>query len=183
MSKLKIAKKNLTVFCSSKYNLDNFYYIETEKFIKKINPDIFSIVYGGGKSGIMGSVRNSWLENSGTIISSNIFRFVDPDIADDYVFENLIDRQKKLIELADGFIVLPGGYGTHFEALEAITKNDIGESSKPIFILNLNGFFNNMICQIEWLTKEGFVTRGFDKLNVFVDSDSTKLAEKINNYF
>ena len=67
--------------------------------------------------------------------------------------------------------------------MEVITKNDIGEASKPIFILNTNGIFNNFINQINVLIEEKFITRNFDKLNVFVESEPEKLVSKINNYF
>jgi uncharacterized protein (TIGR00730 family) len=175
-------KKNLTVFCSSKQNLDPSYYSLTYQFIKSLNPQKFNIVYGGGSSGLMGTVRSAWLESYGTIISSNITKFVEPEFPDDYVFDNIIDRQKKLIDLADGYLVLPGGYGTHYETLEAITKNDIGDISKPVFILNINGFFDHMIQQIDWLVKEGFVTRSLSKLNVFVEYDLDLLRERINSF-
>lgn len=177
------SKNNLTVFCSSKQNLNPIYYSQVEKLIKLLNPSDYNIVYGGGSTGIMGTTRKSWLDIGGTIISSNIYRFVEPNIIDDYLFDNIIDRQKKLVELGDGYLVFAGGYGTHYETLEVITKNDIGEASKPIFILNTNGIFDNFIYQINKLVNEGFITRNLNKLNVFVESDPEKLINIINNYF
>lgn len=183
MRKIKNKKINLSTFCSSKSNLDSKYYLQTHQLISNLNPLKFNIVYGGGSIGIMGTVRKSWLEVGGTIISSNIIKFVEPDITDDYLFDNIIDRQKKLVDLGDGYLVFPGGYGTHYETLEVITKNDIGEASKPVFILNINGVFDNFIAQINLLIKEKFITRDFTKLNIFVESEPEKLIERINNYF
>ena len=177
-------KVNLTVFCSSKQNLNPNYYLEVNKAIGLLEPDKFNIVYGGGTGGIMGTVRDTWVsKKSGTIISSNIWKFVEPNIMDDYLFDNIIDRQKKLVELGHGYLVFPGGYGTHYETLEVITKNDIGEASKPIFILNTNGIFDGLIDHINKLISEGFITRDFAKLNIFVESEPTVLIEKINKYF
>lgn len=176
-------KTNLSVFCSSKSNINPIYYSQTHNLISQLNPSRFNIVYGGGTGGIMGTVRNSWLEVCGTIISSNIIRFVEHGIPDDYLFDNVIDRQKKLVELGDGYLVFPGGYGTHYETLEVITKNDIGEASKPVFILNTNGIFDNFITQIDLLIREKFITRDFAKLNIFVESDPDKLVKIINNFF
>lgn len=176
-------KKNLTVFCSSKQNLNNLYYLQAEKLIKQLNPSKYNIVYGGGSIGLMGIVRKTWIESSGTIISSNIYRFVESEINDNYLFDNIIDRQKKLVELGDGYLILPGGYGTHYETLEVITKNDIGEANKPIFILNTNGIFDNFINQINFLIKEKFITRNFNKLNVYIDDNPNNLVKKINCYF
>lgn len=64
-----------------------------------------------------------------------------------------------------------------------ITKNDVGESSKPIFILNTNGIFDNFILQMNKLIEEGFITRDFKKLNIFVESEPEKLIMKINDFF
>ena len=178
-----VEKINLTVFCSSKQNLNPIYYSQVEQLIVKLDSNKFNIVYGGGTGGIMGCVRKTWLNKSGTIISSNITKFAEPGIPDDYVFSNIIDRQKKLVELGDGYLVFPGGYGTHYETLEVITKNDIGEAFKPIFILNTNGVFDNLINQIDKLIQEKFITRDFEKLNVYVESSIDKLLEHIDEIF
>lgn len=178
-------KINLTVFCSSKSGLEQIYYLEVEKTIKLLDSYYYNIVYGGGSGGIMGFVRNIWINKNipGTIISSNIKKFTEPDIIDDYLFDNIIDRQKKLVELGDGYLIFPGGYGTHYETLEVITKNDIGEESKPIFILNTNGIFDCFIKHIDKLIEEGFITRNFSKLNIFVESKPDELVKKINYFF
>ena len=127
---------NLTVFCSSKDNLNNDLHLEIQKFIKLLDVNKFNIVYGGGTCGLMGTVRKTFIESNGKIISSNVTKFVEPDIEDDYIFDNINERQRKLIELGDAYLILPGGYGTLSEMLEVMTKNDIGECSKPIFIFN-----------------------------------------------
>lgn len=176
-------KINLTVFCSSKQNLNSMYYSETKKVIRLISPSKYNIVYGGGSIGIMGVVRSSWLEIGGKIISSNVQKFAEPNIVDDYMYDNIIDRQKKLVEIGDGYLIFPGGYGTNYELLEVITKNDVGESFKPIFILNTNGIFNNFICHIKKLIEEGFITKDFNKLNIFVETEPIKIANRINQFF
>lgn len=178
-----VKKINLTTFCSSKSNLNPIYYLMTSNLISNLDTSKYNIVYGGGSTGIMGVVRNSWLQVGGTIISSNVYKFVESGIIDDYLFDNIIDRQKKLVELGDGYLVFPGGYGTHYETLEVITKNDVGEASKPVFILNTNGIFDNFISQINLLIEEKFITRDFAKLNIFVESEPQLLLEKINEFF
>jgi len=179
----EIKKINLSTFCSSKSNLNSKYYLQTHQLVSNLDPSRYNIVYGGGTVGIMGTVRKSWLEVGGTIISSNVNCFVEPGITDDYLFDNIIDRQKKLVDLGDGYLVFPGGYGTHYEMLEVITKNDIGEASKPVFILNIDGIFDNFVTQINLLISEGFITRNFAKLNIFIESEPEKLIIKINDFF
>ena len=174
---------NLTVFCSSKDNLDPKFYSQTEMFIKLLNPNKFNIVYGGGTCGLMGTVRKTFINVGGKVISSNVNRFVEPEITDDYVFDNIDERQKKMIELGNAFVVLPGGYGTHFEMLEVMTKNDIGESSKPIFIFNCCNIFDNLINLINNLKSNGLITRDFNYIKVKTSSNPEELANLINNSF
>jgi uncharacterized protein (TIGR00730 family) len=180
---------NLTVFCSSKNNLDLKYYLESEYLIKSLDVNKFNIAYGGGVSGLMGTVRRTFTNAGGKVISSNVSRFVELDkqspdyiYVDDYVFDNIDERQQKLIALGDAYLILPGGYGTHFEMLEVMTKNDIGEESKPIFIFNLNGIFDNLIKLVDNLIAERFITRDFKKIKVFVAENPLELADLINNY-
>ncbi len=171
---------NLTIFCSSKNNLQPVYYEQVNKLIDLLDTNKITLVYGGGTNGLMGTVRSNWKKRTGKIITSNMYKFAEPGIPDDYLFDTIDDRQKKLVELGDGYLVLPGGYGTHFEALEVMTKNDIGDASKPIFILNINGIFDGLIKHIDRLIEEGFITRDFKKIRVFISHDVNELAELIN---
>ena len=172
--------KRLTIFCSSKNNLNPIYYNQTKELINLINPNKISIVYGGGTTGLMGIVRNTFLNNNGFIITSNLDKFVEIGIYDDHVFDNLGDRQKKLIELGDAYLILPGGYGTHFEMLEAMTNNDVGMANKPIYIFNCNNIFDNIINQITKLNEDGFITKDLNKINTHIYSNIEELANLIN---
>jgi uncharacterized protein (TIGR00730 family) len=186
---------NLTVFCSSKDNLDDDFHLEIEKIIKLLDVNKFNIIYGGGTCGLMGTVRKTFIESGasqtkfepqgkacGKIISSNVTKFVEPDIIDDYVFNNIYERQRKLIELGDAYLILPGGYGTHSEMLEVMTKNDIGECSKPIFIFNCLNIFDNLLNLLNDLKFNGLITRDFNYIKVKISSDPVDLADIINNY-
>ena len=212
---------NLTVFCSSKDNLDNKLHLEIQNFIKLLDVNKFNIVYGGGTCGLMGTVRKTFIKSGasfnkvnslgkagefqtkfepqgfagefqtkfepqgfagGKIISSNVNKFVEPDIEDDYIFDNINERQRKLIELGDAYLILPGGYGTLSEMLEVMTKNDIGECSKPIFIFNCSNIFDNLINLLNDLKFNGLITRDFNKIKVIINSNPNELADIINNY-
>lgn len=175
--------KKLTVFCSSKNNLNSIYYDQCKKLISSLDDKKISIVYGGGTNGLMGTVRNTFLEKNGNLITSNLDKFVQSGVYDDYVFDNLDDRQKKLIELGDGYLILPGGYGTHFEMLETMTNNDIGSSNKPIFIFNCNNIFDNLLHQLNVLMNEGFITKNLNNINTHIISDPDNMADTINQFF
>lgn len=160
--------KTLTIFCSGKTGIKQEYIDVTKKLMESLDRTKFRIAYGGGNVGLMGVVRDSF---KGEIITSNIHKFVVPGYPDNYVFDNITERQSKLIEIGDAFLLLPGGFGSIYECLEVITKNQIGEISKPVYIFNYNHVYDNLIKLFEDLIKEGFIKHDLDwyKIRVFSD--------------
>jgi uncharacterized protein (TIGR00730 family) len=174
-------KNTITFFCSGKTNLKEEYNENITKLIKKIDINKTSIAYGGGRVGLMGIVRDTFIAMNGTIISSNMRIFKEEDIEDDYLFDNIDQRQKKLVELGDAYVILPGGFGTLFELFEVITKNQIGEASKPIFIYNYNNVYDNLVLLIEKLIEEKFIKNNFANYKIEFFTNYDDLAERINN--
>jgi len=168
----------LTIFCSSKENLNNIYYDNANILLNNINNNI-TIVYGGGQKGIMGCIKKSF---KGNIITSNLYKFQDKYDKDDYIYDTISLRQNKLITLGDCYLILPSSYGTHFEALEVITNNDINECNKKIFILNINNIFDDFLIYLKSLYTKNFISRELESLNVIIESDPIKLASIINNF-
>jgi len=112
----------------------------------------------------MGLVSNF----KGNVISSNITKFVESSMPDEYVFDHIRDRQKKLIDLADMFIILPGGYGTFYELMEILSLNNLGVSNKPIVIYNIENFFDEFINFLDNLWKKGFLSKKINQFNVYI---------------
>jgi predicted Rossmann-fold nucleotide-binding protein len=139
-------KKTITCFCSSKNNISHIY------------------------------VKNYKENICGKVISSNLEKFAEKDLFDDYLFTSIDDRQKKMIELGDIYLVLPGGYGTLFEALEVMTKNDISETNKPIYMLNTNNVYSHMFDHINHMIDQGFITRDLNKINMIIDNNPENIA-------
>lgn len=169
--------KNLTIFCSSKNGLKEDYIQITRDLIRKIDICKYTIVYGGSSIGLMGEVRNTFINNGGKIISSNLQRFVENDENDDYIFDYISDRQSKLIDLADILLLLPGGFGSMYECLETITKNQICEISKPIIIFNYNHIYDHFLKQIIVLQEEGFIKNTLESYNVVVFTNIDDIIE------
>lgn len=172
--------KNLSVFCSGKNNLQKKYVDVSNDLISLIDEKKYRIVYGGGTSGLMGEVRKKFLEKGGTIITSNLVRFEESEIPDTFIFDKISDRQQKLMELGDIFLVLPGGIGTIFEAIQVLTSNYIGEFSKEIILLNYNNLYDNLIRQMDVLQEEGFLKYSLGDLRMKVFDDYKKLAYYLN---
>lgn len=170
-------KTTITIFCSSKQNLNNVYKLNVRNVIEQLDTQKYTLAYGGGTIGLMGLVRECW---QGNLVTSNMTKFVEDGIEDTFVFDNIIDRQKKLVEVGDCYLIFPGGYGTHYEMLEVITKNDVKEANKPIFIFNVNNIFDDFILHIKKLILEGFISHSFDTLQIYVENNPADLIKKID---
>jgi uncharacterized protein (TIGR00730 family) len=172
---------NLTIFCSGKHDLKPEYVEATQNLISRIDTEKYRITYGGGSIGLMGTVRDTFKNRGGTIITSNLKQFLEGD-GDDYVFDNISDRQSKLIELADLMLVLMGGFGTMYECLEAITKNQIREISKKVVIFNFNHIYDHLLAQIAVLQKEGFIKNSLDEYNIVVLTTVNEVVEYLDKF-
>ena len=172
--------KTLTIFCSGKTGIKQEYIQIVQKFVNTLDKSKIRIAYGGGNVGLMGVVRDAYDKRGGKVVTSNIHQFVVDGYPDDYLFDNITDRQRKLVELGDMFLALPGGFGTVYELLEVITKNQIGEMSKPVFVFNYNGIYDNFRGFVNDLIREGFVKHEIDWYKLKFFSDPVELANAIN---
>jgi len=171
-------KINITIFAASSDNINKEYFKKSEELISKLNElkNKINVVYGGGKKGLMGEIS----KYKGNLISSNMKQFVDPSMNDEYLFDNITDRQQKLVDLGDAYIILPGGYGTHYELLQVLTLNDIGVSKKPIIFYNINHFFDEFINYFEDISKKRFTAHNLKELNSHFFDTPDQVIQFIN---
>jgi uncharacterized protein (TIGR00730 family) len=173
-------KINITIFASSKKEVNKEYFEKTRELITKLNEikDDINVIYGGGESGLMGEIS----KYKGNLISSNLKKFVNSNTTDEYVFENINDRQEKLIELGDVYIILPGGYGTHYELLEVMTLNDIKVFNKPIIFYNINHFFDKFINYLQDITNSKFIENDLNEINSHMFYTPDEVVQFIKEY-
>jgi len=119
------------------------------------------LVYGGGHVGLMGMIADAALAADGEVVGVITERLVRAEVAHDRltrleVVPTMHDRKARLSELADGFIVLPGGFGTVDEFAEALTWNQLGLIAKPVVLLDVDGYWAPMF---EWMCNS--VAAGF----------------------
>jgi uncharacterized protein (TIGR00730 family) len=173
--------KKVGIFCSGKTDMKEEYVSIVSNILQKIDKEKVALVYGGGHVGLMGLIRDVY---KGKVISSNLTKFIcnSENIQDDFVFEKISDRQSKLIDLSDMFIVFPGGFGTMYECLEVITKNQIGEHFKKIIIFNYKGLYNHLYEQFKLLNEEGFIKNPLYHYNIvfLTENDTDLLLNYIN---
>ncbi len=120
------------------------------------------LIYGGGKTGLMGAVAEGALAAGGEVIGVIIPSMNTPALAHDgltrmEVPPDMHARKARMHELADGFIALPGGYGTFDELFETITWSQIGHHQKPIGLLNTRNYYAPLLAAIDHAVSEGFV--------------------------
>ncbi len=134
-----------------------------------------SLVYGGGNNGLMGILSEAVHTGGGRIIGVIPRRLKDLGFAYKNADEMLVTdgmRERKAImeERADGFIGLPGGFGTLEEMLEIVTLKQLEMHDKPIVFLNVNGYFDGLLLQFEKGFKELFIGEEFRSLYYVTDS-------------
>jgi uncharacterized protein (TIGR00730 family) len=120
------------------------------------------IVYGGGTVGMMGALADAALAAGGEVIGvipqSLVAReLVHPGVRDLRVTEDLQTRKAVMVELADAFIALPGGFGTLDELFELITWRQLGFQTRPVGLLNCRGYFDQLLAFLDTAVTEGFL--------------------------
>lgn len=122
----------------------------------------YSLVYGGGGKGLMGTIANRFIQRNSSVIGVRPKMLIENEETHSNITElievnTMQERKSKLVELSDLFIALPGGIGTLDEIIETFTLNKIGFISKKSGILNTNGFYNDLLNQIKKMTSYGFL--------------------------
>jgi len=153
-----------------------------EIFVKR---DI-TLVYGAAKIGIMGTIAKTMLDGKGSVIGI-IPQFlkkkevVHLGLTELITTHNMHERKLKMQEVSDGFIALPGGFGTLEELFEIITWLQLGLHAKPIGLLNINGFYDDLLGMLETMVKKGFVSMDNYEL-LLVDTSIDNLLEKMEAF-
>ena len=153
---------SLAVFCGSKNGIDEIYRQHAQQLGKLMAGNNIKMIYGGGRNGIMGMVADAVMKHNGKVTGIIPHVLVEWEHQHDGITELIIAddmhvRKKKMYELCDAAIILPGGFGTLDELFEMLTWNQLSIHDKRIFILNSDGFFDHLIAHIDRLEKHGFL--------------------------
>ena len=187
--------KTVCLFCASMDGIDSNYKKEAEKIGNILLKHNYSLLYGGGILGLMGVAAKSAYNKGVKIISVFPEYLDDPDIIfSEYQkvikTRNIIDRKKKMIQLSEIFVCLPGGIGTLDEITEVLSSAALGEHTKPIFLINTNDFWNPFVNLLNHMDKNKFIRTNADKNikfssleNLFVVNNLEELSlhEKFNS--
>ena len=179
-------KKNICVFCSSSDVLNKVYFDAAVKLGKLIAANKDTLLFGGANVGLMRKLAHTVKEQGGKLTGVIPQRIKDNNLACEIVDELIVtptmhSRKEKLEELADVFIALPGGFGTLEELSEVLTLKHLAYHNKPVIILNINGFYDNLLNFYDTIYNEKFAKKDYKKYYK-VASQPEEVYTFINNY-
>jgi uncharacterized protein (TIGR00730 family) len=177
---------SISVFCGSSEGNDPEIVAQAYELGKHLATSNIALVYGAAKIGIMGKVAQGAIDNKGKTVGIipkflRIKEIVNNELTELIVTQNMHDRKILMYEKSDGFMIIPGGFGTMDEFFEITTWGQLGLHTKPIGILNINGYYNALISQCKMMVKRGFLKQ--ENLDaVVIDTTMNGLLEKMENY-
>lgn len=144
------------------------------------------LIYGGGKTGLMGAIANGVLEAGGEVTgvittSMNTDSLAHGGLTLMEVSPDMHARKARMYELADGFIAMPGGFGTMDELFETLTWSQIGNHQKPIGLLNVNNYYIPLLAVMDHAVNEGFIFHEHRNA-LFCKSAPDKLLDAMAGY-
>ena len=178
--------KKIVVFCGSSLGFNSDYKnaaIELGNYFSKNN---ISLVYGGGKIGMMGILADTILKQSGEVIGviPKLLKkeeVIHTGVSKMIVTKTMSERKVIMSKIVDAYITLPGGFGTLDELFEALTLNQLHIEQKPVAILNTNGFFDPLLQQLDVMVKEGYLKKQNREM-LLIDTTVNGLMQQIKNY-
>ena len=166
---------SLCVFCGSKNGDDPAYENSARRLGELMADRSVTLIYGGGRIGLMGVIADTILSGGGKVIGIIPEFLKDMEVGNNYVTEQIVtnsmhERKKRMFELSDGFVVLPGGLGTLDETLEIITWKQLRLHSKPIVVLNTGGYWSPLTDLVRSTINGGFAHPAVSELYTMVNS-------------
>ena len=173
---------SIAIFCGSAFGSDPIFTEIAKQVGETLAKQGKTLVYGGGRSGLMGIVADSALAAGGQVIGVIPQNLVDAELAHSdltelYVVKDMHERKTKMSELSDGFIALPGGAGTWEEIFEQWTWAQLGIHLKPCAFLNVEGFYDDLFKFIQLSTNKGFTKARFTDALICSDSIDAIVAQ------
>ena len=178
--------KKVVVFCGSSVGFNSVYKEAAIALGNYFATNNIAMVYGGGKIGMMGVIADTILAQKGEVIGVipkllEKEEVVHREVTELIITKKMSDRKVIMSKLIDGYITLPGGFGTLDELFEALTLNQLHIEQKPVGLLNVNGFFDYTLKQLDLMVTEGYLKQ-YNRDLLLVDTTVNGLMEQMLNY-
>ena len=178
--------KKIVVFCGSSLGFSPIYKEAAVTLGNYFVENKIGLVYGGGKIGMMGMLADTILAQNGEVIGVipkllEKEEVVHAGVEEMIVCKKMSERKVIMSKLVDGYITLPGGFGTLDELFEALTLGQLQIEQKPISLLNVNGFFDAVLLQLDKMVEEGYLKTAGRNL-LLVATSVKELMQKMDAY-
>ncbi|KJH69494.1 LOG family protein [Aliterella atlantica] len=178
--------KSVCVFCGSSMGLKPTYQLAAQAMGKVLAQQGIELVYGGGNVGLMGEIADAVLAAGGKVTGVMPKSLVAKEIAHTgltklHIVKSMHERKALMSDLSDAFVALPGGYGTLDEFCEMLTWTQLGLQQKPCGLLNVDGYYDNLIAMFDRAVSEQFLRQENRQL-VLEERDPVRLLDLLANY-
>jgi uncharacterized protein (TIGR00730 family) len=178
--------KSICVFCGANFNGDPLLGDAIDQLAEIMANQNIALIYGGGKVGVMGMMADAILNKGGSVEGVLPKFLMDKEIARVgltklHIVETMHERKQLMGDLCDGFITLPGGLGTMEEFFEVLTWLQLGLHSKPVGILNVNGYYDLLLKQLDVMVEQRFL-KPVNRELVLSANDPIELVDMMNNF-
>ena len=176
----------ICVYCGSNSGSRPDYAIAANALAAELYRRGFGLVYGGADKGIMGEIANAMLAKGGEVIGVIPEALMQKEIAHQHltaqhVVTSMHERKARMAELSDGFIALPGGFGTLEEIVEILTWGQLQFHAKPCGLLNVDGYFDHLLAYLDHAVAEGFL-RAENRRMMLCDETPQGLLQQFDDY-
>jgi uncharacterized protein (TIGR00730 family) len=178
--------KNIAIFCGSSRGRNPLYGEEAIKLSKYLVINDMTMINGGGSIGLMGMMTDAAIKNGGKSIGVITLHLKDLEVAHQGMTEMIVTydmaaRLNVIMDMADAYITIPGGFGTMDELFEVLTLSQLNIHDNPVGILNINGFFDPVLRMIDKMVEEGYVS-DYSRSLLLVDNNIESLFEQMKNF-
>ncbi|MEJ0003416.1 MAG: TIGR00730 family Rossman fold protein [Pararobbsia sp.] len=178
--------RSVCVYCGSSTGAQPVYAEAAREFGRALAARGLTLVYGGGKVGLMGLIANEVLEGGGRAVGVIPELLLSKEVGHTgltelHVVKDMHERKKMMADRADAFVALPGGVGTYEELFEVYTWAQLGYHHKPVGVLNVAHYFDPFKAMLDHTVRAGFMRREYVELLQIADS-TTALLDKLDRY-
>ncbi|MFD1872197.1 TIGR00730 family Rossman fold protein [Hymenobacter bucti] len=178
--------KSVAVYCGSSSGNKEAYTQQAREMGRELARRGLTLVYGGGCVGLMGTIADAVLAEGGKVIGVIPGFLADKELAHKgctelHVVETMHQRKLLMADLADGFVAMPGGFGTLEELFEVLTWAQLGLHGKPVGLLNTLGFYDALLALLDHMSGEAFL-RAENRDQVLQHANAAALLDAMQAY-
>lgn len=177
---------HVAVYCASSRDIADQYFTAADQLGAAMAAQNWTLVYGGGGTGLMGQVATSLQKHGGRTLGITpevlkIDALINTRDDEQIITHDMPSRKNKMIEVADAFVALPGGFGTLEELFEVMTLKQLGFHNKAIVIANFHGYYDKLLDFFEELYSQKFTKTTYRQL-YHIAQDAETIVNYLNHY-